>query len=184
MFVSFVGVIVKINFFRQTIYVRHMEDRRLHFSCSLFCHSHCYSVTLHAGTSPAVHSAQTHSRWDATGHEERGQSERDAAVQHHVHVSPWECQVRPNQYRTFTTKRRGKRFNMSKVKTISASVWWKFVWLFCSILFADIVGFTQLSSSCSAQELVKLLNELFARFDKLAAVSTQKSTVYTKRFVG
>lgn len=41
----------------------------------------------------------------------------------------------------------------------------------CSILFADIVGFTQLSSSCSAQELVKLLNELFARFDKLAAVS-------------
>ncbi|KAG8122996.1 hypothetical protein E2320_018593, partial [Naja naja] len=37
------------------------------------------------------------------------------------------------------------------------------------ILFADIVGFTQLSSACSAQELVKLLNELFARFDKLAA---------------
>lgn len=33
------------------------------------------------------------------------------------------------------------------------------------------MGFTQLSSSCSAQELVKLLNELFARFDKLAAVS-------------
>eukprot|EP00070_Physeter_catodon_P045880 XP_028352774.1 adenylate cyclase type 3 isoform X1 [Physeter catodon] len=38
-----------------------------------------------------------------------------------------------------------------------------------NILFADIVGFTQLSSACSAQELVKLLNELFARFDKLAA---------------
>nr|XP_033958509.1 adenylate cyclase type 3 [Pseudochaenichthys georgianus] len=38
-----------------------------------------------------------------------------------------------------------------------------------SILFADIVGFTQLSSTCSAHELVKLLNELFARFDKLAA---------------
>lgn len=43
--------------------------------------------------------------------------------------------------------------------------------LCCSILFADIVGFTQLSSACSAQELVKLLNELFARFDKLADVS-------------
>uniref|UniRef100_A0A6I8NSD8 adenylate cyclase n=1 Tax=Ornithorhynchus anatinus TaxID=9258 RepID=A0A6I8NSD8_ORNAN len=43
-----------------------------------------------------------------------------------------------------------------------------------SILFADIVGFTQLSSTCSAQELVKLLNELFARFDKLAAVSASE----------
>uniref|UniRef100_A0A3Q2YYK5 Adenylate cyclase type 3 n=1 Tax=Hippocampus comes TaxID=109280 RepID=A0A3Q2YYK5_HIPCM len=43
-----------------------------------------------------------------------------------------------------------------------------------SILFADIVGFTQLSSSCSAQELVKLLNELFARFDKLAEVSSRR----------
>ncbi|OCT81450.1 adenylate cyclase type 3 [Xenopus laevis] len=42
-----------------------------------------------------------------------------------------------------------------------------------SILFADIVGFTQLSSYCSAQELVKLLNELFARFDKLAAKNHQ-----------
>ncbi|XP_014676369.1 PREDICTED: adenylate cyclase type 5-like [Priapulus caudatus] len=37
-----------------------------------------------------------------------------------------------------------------------------------SILFADICGFTQLSSQCTAQELVRLLNELFARFDKLA----------------
>ncbi|XP_071480369.1 adenylate cyclase type 5-like [Diadema antillarum] len=37
-----------------------------------------------------------------------------------------------------------------------------------SILFADIEGFTKLSSTCTAQELVKLLNELFARFDRLA----------------
>ncbi|KAG1656651.1 Adenylate cyclase type 3 [Nymphon striatum] len=36
------------------------------------------------------------------------------------------------------------------------------------ILFADIVGFTAISSTCSAVELVKILNELFARFDKLA----------------
>ena len=52
---------------------------------------------------------------------------------------------------------------------------WRTLWMMSrlclSILFADIVGFTQLSSSCSAHELVKLLNELFARFDKLAAVS-------------
>jgi class 3 adenylate cyclase len=41
------------------------------------------------------------------------------------------------------------------------------VFLF-SIVFADIVGFTRLSSGCTAKELVKMLNELFARFDTLA----------------
>ncbi|KAK3930408.1 Adenylate cyclase type 1 [Frankliniella fusca] len=37
-----------------------------------------------------------------------------------------------------------------------------------SILFADIVGFTVLASQCTAQDLVRLLNELFGRFDQLA----------------
>ncbi|XP_065903234.1 adenylate cyclase type 6-like [Dysidea avara] len=37
-----------------------------------------------------------------------------------------------------------------------------------SIVFADIVGFTKLSSGCTAQELVEILNALFDRFDKLA----------------
>lgn len=37
-----------------------------------------------------------------------------------------------------------------------------------SILYADIVGFTAISSTYSAQELVRILNELFARFDKLS----------------
>lgn len=40
-----------------------------------------------------------------------------------------------------------------------------------SILFADIKGFTELASKCSATELVKVLNDLFARFDRLANVS-------------
>lgn len=40
-----------------------------------------------------------------------------------------------------------------------------------SILYADIVGFTAISSTYSAQDLVKMLNELFARFDRLAEVN-------------
>jgi adenylate cyclase len=37
-----------------------------------------------------------------------------------------------------------------------------------SVLFADIVGFTQLSASISAIELVHLLNGIFSKFDDLA----------------
>ena len=40
-----------------------------------------------------------------------------------------------------------------------------------SILFADIKGFTALSTTCEPEELVRILNDLFARFDKLANVS-------------
>ncbi|XP_071958520.1 adenylate cyclase type 3-like [Antedon mediterranea] len=42
-----------------------------------------------------------------------------------------------------------------------------------SILFADIVGFTAMSSKLTAQELVKTLNALFANFDKLAETHQQ-----------
>ncbi|MEB3827664.1 adenylate/guanylate cyclase domain-containing protein [Phormidium sp. CCY1219] len=37
-----------------------------------------------------------------------------------------------------------------------------------TVLFADIVGFTNLSSRISAEDLVKLLNEIFSDFDRLA----------------
>lgn len=37
-----------------------------------------------------------------------------------------------------------------------------------TVLFADIVGFTNLSSQISAQELVNLLNQIFSAFDQLA----------------
>ena len=46
-----------------------------------------------------------------------------------------------------------------------------------SILFADIVGFTMLSSQCSAEELVKILNQLFGRFDQLAQVTIDPSHI-------
>uniref|UniRef100_A0A671W1I3 adenylate cyclase n=1 Tax=Sparus aurata TaxID=8175 RepID=A0A671W1I3_SPAAU len=37
-----------------------------------------------------------------------------------------------------------------------------------SILYADIVGFTKLASSCTPEELVVVLNKLFGRFDDIA----------------
>lgn len=44
------------------------------------------------------------------------------------------------------------------------------VFFIFSILFADIVGFTKLSSQCTAREIVQILNELFGKFDELAKV--------------
>lgn len=39
-----------------------------------------------------------------------------------------------------------------------------------SILFADICGFTTLSDQCTAEELVRLLNELFARYVRVHSI--------------
>jgi class 3 adenylate cyclase len=37
----------------------------------------------------------------------------------------------------------------------------------CSVLFADIVGFTRLSANKPAEEIVSLLNDVFGKFDEL-----------------
>lgn len=50
-----------------------------------------------------------------------------------------------------------------------------------SILYADIVGFTAISSTYSAQDLVKMLNELFARFDRLSEVRTHTFFVAARK---
>lgn len=48
------------------------------------------------------------------------------------------------------------------------------VLVLCSILYADIVGFTRLASDCSPGELVHMLNELFGKFDQIAKVIQDK----------
>ncbi|XP_044864155.1 adenylate cyclase type 8 isoform X3 [Mauremys mutica] len=52
-----------------------------------------------------------------------------------------------------------------------------------SILFADVKGFTNLSTTLSAQELVRMLNELFARFDRLAHYSQMRDEVFKSNLV-
>lgn len=42
-----------------------------------------------------------------------------------------------------------------------------------SILYADIVGFTKLASTCTSEELVAVLNKLFGKFDDIAKVKLQ-----------
>lgn len=52
----------------------------------------------------------------------------------------------------------------------------------CSILYADIVGFTKLASTCSPEELVVMLNKLFGRFDDIAKVKTSVDPDQDKSF--
>lgn len=49
-------------------------------------------------------------------------------------------------------------FNMNRMENVS-------------ILFADIVGFTKMSSNKTAEELVEILNDLFERFDDLCVLN-------------
>lgn len=56
---------------------------------------------------------------------------------------------------------------------------WLLYFPISSILYADIVGFTQLASDCSPGELVHMLNELFGKFDQIAKVNISiLSSVY------
>lgn len=57
------------------------------------------------------------------------------------------------------------------------------IYLHYSILYADIVGFTAISSTYSASDLVKILNELFARFDRLSEVMNDQTIACKTVFV-
>lgn len=70
-------------------------------------------------------------------------------------VLPEHVAVKMRQDLDATTDSQFKKIYMSRHENVS-------------ILYADIVGFTAISSTYSASELVKILNELFARFDQLS----------------
>lgn len=35
----------------------------------------------------------------------------------------------------------------------------------CTVLFSDVVGFTDIASNCSAEEIINMLNDMYYRFD-------------------
>lgn len=45
--------------------------------------------------------------------------------------------------------------------------------LLFSILFADLVNFTDLTTKCSAKDLVSMLNEIYGRFDGISRVGSK-----------
>lgn len=46
-----------------------------------------------------------------------------------------------------------------------------------SILYADVVNYTKISTTLSPMRMVELLNELFGRFDEASEVSDSKITL-------
>lgn len=50
-----------------------------------------------------------------------------------------------------------------------------------SILYADIVGFTKLASTCTPEELVAVLNKLFGKFDDIAKVKLRMMSRFCHR---
>lgn len=83
---------------------------------------------------------------ETTNHNELDQS---TLLQHHRHHRP--------STSDFNLKSMFRPFHMHSMKNVS-------------ILFADIVGFTKMSGTKTAEQLVEILNDLFERFDRLCGV--------------
>lgn len=71
---------------------------------------------------------------------------------------------------TVTSARLWRRANLDWVIVCDWEMKRRRLFCMCSILYADIVGFTKLASTCSPEELVAVLNKLFGRFDDIAKV--------------
>lgn len=69
----------------------------------------------------------------------------------------YEISVNRNHSPDFNVKSMFRPFHMHSMKNVS-------------ILFADIVGFTKMSSNKTAEQLVEILNDLFERFDRLCGI--------------
>jgi adenylate cyclase 9 len=74
-------------------------------------------------------------------------------------ASDYEHSVQRHRQSTsdFNLKSMFRPFHMHSMKNVS-------------ILFADIVGFTKMSSTKTAEQLVDVLNDLFERFDRLCGL--------------
>lgn len=66
--------------------------------------------------------------------------------------------LRPRSSNPADLKTLFRPFHMNKMSNVS-------------ILFADIVGFTKMSSNKTAEQLVEILNDLFERFDYLCSIN-------------
>lgn len=67
-------------------------------------------------------------------------------------------EIRPRNSNPSDLKSLFRPFHMNKMNNVS-------------ILFADIVGFTKMSSTKTAEQLVEILNDLFERFDYLCLIN-------------
>lgn len=77
------------------------------------------------------------------------QVDPDATLKSHHTLSPRNSNAGASDIKSLF-----RPFNMSSMDNVS-------------ILFADIVGFTRMSSNKGAEELVNILNDLFEKFDEL-----------------